>query len=77
MSKIYYFSGGCLKNAIACKCLSEAVETVSPLVLQKINADNFNQLDDYRVPFCEQYIYLQNAPEKTLQFYGGNITLNK
>ena len=50
---------------------------MSPLVLQKINADNFNQLDDYRVPFCEQYIYLQNAPKKTLQFYGGNITLNK
>ena len=57
------------KNAIACKCLSEAVETfVSPLVLQKINTDNFNQLDDYRVPFCEQCIYLQNAPKKLYSF---------
>ena len=49
---------------------------MSPLVLQKINADNLIQLDDYGAPFCEQHIYLQNAP-KTLQFYGGNITLNK
>ena len=42
---------------------------VSPLVLQKINVDNFNQLDDYRVPFCEQYIYLQNAPKKTVLWW--------
>ena len=55
MSKVYDFSGGMfLKHAVECKYLSEALETLSPLVLQKIKEDYFSQLDDYDEPFCEQ-----------------------
>ena len=42
-----------LRYAIECKYQSEAIETLSPLVLQKMSEDNFNELDDYGAPFCE------------------------
>ena len=36
------------------KYLSEALEALSPSVLQKMKKDNIGQLDDYDAPFCEQ-----------------------
>ena len=36
------------------KYLSEALEALSPSVLQKMEKDNIGQLDDYDAPFCEQ-----------------------
>ena len=39
------------------KCLSEALEALSPSVLQNMKKDNIGQLDDYDAPFCEQYTH--------------------
>ena len=36
------------------KYLSEALEALSPSVLQKLKKDNIGQLDDYDAPFCEE-----------------------
>ena len=36
------------------KYLSEALEALSPSVLQKMKKDNIGQLDNYDTPFCEQ-----------------------
>ena len=46
-----------MSYAIECKYLSEALETLSPLILQKMKEDNISQLGDYDVPFCEQYTH--------------------
>ena len=43
-----------LKHTVECKYLSESLETLSPLVLQKMKEDYFSQLDDYDKPFCDQ-----------------------
>ena len=40
------------------KYLSEALEALSPSVLQKMEKDNIGESDDYDAPFCEQqYIH--------------------
>ena len=55
MFKIYVFSGGMFWNTQSeCKYLREAVEALSPLVLQKMKENYFSQLDDYDEPICEQ-----------------------
>ena len=43
-----------LSYATECKYFSEALETLSPLILQKVKEDNIRQLGDYDAPFCEQ-----------------------
>ena len=43
-----------MSYAIECKYLSEALKTLSPLILQNIKEDNISQLGDYDAPFCEQ-----------------------
>ena len=43
-----------MSYAAGFKYLSEALETLSPSVLQKIKEDNSSQLDDYDAPFCKQ-----------------------
>ena len=52
--KFMTFGRDVLKHAAECKNLSKALETLSPLVLQKMKEDYFSQLDDYNEPFCEQ-----------------------
>ena len=56
MSKIHDFSGGMFLSYMlnTYKYLSEALEALSPSVLQKMKKDNIGQLDDYDAPFCEQ-----------------------
>ena len=36
------------------KYVSEALEALSPSVLQQMKTDNIGQLDDCDAPFCEQ-----------------------
>ena len=54
MPKIYDFGRDVLLYAIECKYLSEALETLSPLILQKMKEDNISQLGDHDASFCEQ-----------------------
>ena len=40
------------------KYLSEALEALSPSVLQKMKKDSIGQLDDYDALFCEQHTHM-------------------
>ena len=52
--KFMTFREGCFIYAEYIQVLGEALESLSPSVLQKMKKDNIGQLDDYDAPFCEQ-----------------------